>query len=105
MQSFNNLFVLLQKQLLRTGESDFRDSKLRLTHELVECTAVYIELDIVCGSPSGVIDSIVNSCEFISDSFDVEKKCLVWNWAGDIFSIIKISLKIDYNLMSLYIKH
>ena len=49
--------------------------------------SAYVELDVVCGLPFEMVDSVVNSCEFISDPFDVEEKCLVWNWAGEIFRI------------------
>ncbi len=36
-----------------------------------------------------MIDTVVDSCEFLSDSFDVEEKCLLWNWAADIYRIIE----------------
>ena len=38
--------------------------------------------------PSEMVDSVVDNCEFISDSFDVEEKCLVWNWASEMLRII-----------------
>ena len=46
-------------------------------------------VDIISGPPTEMIHSVVASCEFISDLFDVEEKCLVWNWAGEIFRIIE----------------
>jgi len=50
--------------------------------------SAYVGDDIVCGLPSEMVDSVVDNCQFISDSFDVEEKCLVWNWASEILRII-----------------
>lgn len=36
-----------------------------------------LEWNIVCGLPSDVADTVVNNCKYLSDSFDVEEKCLL----------------------------
>ena len=73
---------------LRMHLLEFRDVVLHSTSEQCEGTSPYVGYDIVCGLPSEMVESVVNHCEFIADSFDVEEKCLMWNWAGEIFRII-----------------
>jgi len=67
---------------------EFRDTVLHSSHKQCEGVSVFVGDDIVCGLPSEMVDSVVDNCEFISDSFDVEEKCLVWNWASEILRII-----------------
>ena len=77
-----------ERDILRTRLMEFRDIILQSTHKRCEEMSTYVGLDVVCGLPFEMVDSVVNNCEFISDAFDVEEKCLVWNWAGEIFRII-----------------
>ena len=77
-----------ERDILRTRLIEFRDIILQSTHKRCEEMSTYVGLDVVCGLPFEMVDSVVNNCEFISDAFDVEEKCLVWNWAGKIFRII-----------------
>ena len=48
--------------------------------------SAYVGTDFVCGLP---FESVIENCEYLSDSFDVEEKCLVWNYAGDVFGIVE----------------
>ena len=77
-----------ERGLLRTHLMEFRDTVLHSTHKQCEGVSAFVGDDIVCGLPSEMVDSVVDNCEFISDSFDVEEKCLVWNWASEILRII-----------------
>ena len=36
-----------------------------------------------------MVDTVVDSCEYLLDSFDVEERCLLWNHAGDVYRIIE----------------
>ena len=81
-----------ERRLLRTRLMEFRDIVLHSTHELCEGMSTYVGDDIVCGLPTEMVDSVVDNCEFISDSFDVEEKCLVWNWAGEIMRIFLVTV-------------
>lgn len=74
---------------LRLRLEEFRARIHQSIKQECEGKPVYAGLDIVCGLSSIMIDTVVNTCEFLSDSFDVEEKCLLWNWAGDIFRIIE----------------
>ena len=69
--------------LLQTHLMEFRGCVLRSAHESCEGAPLYVGLDVASGLPSAVIGSIITHCEFIADSFDLEEKCLVWNYAGD----------------------
>ena len=74
---------------LRLHLEEFRARIYQPIKQECEEKLVYAGLDIVCGLPSIMIDTVVNNCEFLSDSFDVEEKCLLWNWAGEIYRIIE----------------
>ncbi len=78
-----------ERDQLRLRLVKFRDMVLQSAREECEGNSLYVGLDFVCGLPSSMIDTVVDSCEFLSDSFDVEEKCLLWNWAGDIYRIIE----------------
>jgi len=77
-----------ERDLLQTRLMEFRDTVLHSTCEQCEGMFAYVGDDIVCGLPSNMVDSVVDNCQFISDSFDIEEKCLVWNWASEILRII-----------------
>jgi len=74
---------------LRLHLEEFRARIYRSIKQECEEKPVYAGLDIVCGLPSIMIDTVVNNCEFLSDSFDVEEKYLLWNWAGERYRIIE----------------
>lgn len=61
------------------------DQLIQSAHEQCAWQPVYAGLDLVCGLPSSMVDTVVDNCEYFSGSFDVEEKCLVWNWAADIY--------------------
>ena len=88
-EEFVRIVTQAQRDLLRTRLMEFRDMVLHSTREQCEGMSTYVGFDIVSGLPSEMIDSVVDNCEFVVDSFDVEEKCLVWNWAGEIFRIIE----------------
>ncbi len=77
-----------ERDELRLRLLEFRRTVLESTREESDGESLYVGLDFVCGLPSSMIDTVVDSCEFLSDSFDVEK-CLLWNWAADIYRIIE----------------
>ena len=79
----------VERDQLRQRLSEFRDSVMQSLHQQCEGKPLYVGLDLVCGLPSHMVDTVVNNCEFLSDSFDVEEKCLLWNWAGDVYRIIE----------------
>ena len=83
--------VVLQgeRDELRLRLMEFRDAVLQSASIQCEGKPMYVGLDIVCGLPVSMINAIVDNCEYISDSFDVEEKCLIWNHAGDIYRIIE----------------
>ena len=67
----------------------FGEAVICMAHEKCENISAYVGTDFVCGLPLEMIESVVENCEYLSDSFDVEEKCLVWNYAGEIFWIVE----------------
>ena len=79
----------VKRDELRQRLSTFRLSVLRSVRQQCEGKPLYVGMDFVCGLPSDMADTVVNNCEYLSDSFDVEEKCLLWNWASEVYRIIE----------------
>ena len=69
-----------QKEELRVRLVKFREAVICMAREKCENMSAYVGTDFVCGLPLEMIESVVENCEYLSDSFDVEEKCLVWNY-------------------------
>ena len=78
-----------ERDLLRTRLMEFREAVLQSASEKCGEMPVYVGLEMICGLPPSMVDSVVSNCEFISNSFDVEERCLLWNWASDVYRIIE----------------
>ena len=78
-----------ERDALRQRLCEFRQSLIESVTNDCEGKPLYVGLDFVCGLPAEMIDTVVDNCEFLLDSFDVEEKCLLWNYAGDVYRIIE----------------
>lgn len=74
-----------QKDKLRRCLIEFRNSRLRTAFNQCTDTPLYIGLEVACGLPKGMIESVVNSCEYIV--YDLEEKCMVVNYSREIWDI------------------
>ena len=73
-----------ERDELRSHLCDFRQSLLQ---SLTEEKPLHIGLDLVCGLPSDMVDTVVDNCEYLLDSFHVEERCLLWNHGGDVYRV------------------
>lgn len=71
-------------ELIRQGLLEFRWSKLRTAFKQCMDVPLYIGLEMACGLPESMVESVVNSCEFIEDVYDLEEKCMVLNYSREV---------------------
>ena len=79
-----------QRSVHKTKLIKFRQSILARSHDTA-CTykiPLYVE-DIACGLSESIIDSIVESCDYIETVSDLEEKCLIFGCGQEIVDIIE----------------
>lgn len=65
---------------LRLRLKEVRTRVLQCAQKPCKGRPVYACLDIVFGLSTSMIDTVVDNCGYLLDSFDVDDKCLLWNW-------------------------
>lgn len=81
-----------QRSVLKTKLYEFRQSILALSHDTT-CTykvPLYIGEGIAYGLSESIIDSIVESCDYIIETVsDLEEKCLIFGCGHQTLDIIE----------------
>ena len=80
-----------QRLVLKAKLLEFRQTILATSHDIV-CTytvPLYVGEDIACGLSENIIDSILESCNFIETVSDLEEKCLIFGYGQEILDIIE----------------
>ena len=67
-----------QRKVLRRRILEFRETLLQRMMGSSQQVPMYVGVDIACGLPQTLVDSIVNNCEYIHTVTDLEGKCIVW---------------------------
>ena len=75
-----------QRSVLKTKLLEFRQTILATSHDKVP---LYVGEDIACGLSESIIDSVVESCNYIETISDVEEKCLIFGYGQEILDIIE----------------
>ena len=81
----------VQRSELKTKLLELRQSILSISHDTT-CMyniPLYVGEDIACGLSKNVIDSIVESCDFIETVSDLEEKCLIFGYGQEILDVIE----------------
>lgn len=80
-----------QRSVLKTKLVEFRQSILAASHDTACAYKIplYVGEDIACGLSESIIDSIVESCDYIETVSDLEEKCLIFGCGQEILDIIE----------------
>ena len=80
-----------QRAVLKAKLFEFRRTILATSHDTISTYTVplYVGEDIACGLSESIIDSIVESCNYIETVSDLEEKCLIFGYGQEILDIIE----------------
>ena len=80
-----------QRSVLKTKLIKFLQSILTPSHDTACAYKIPLHVgeDIACGLSESIIDSIVESCDYIETVSDLEEKCLIFGCGQEILDIIE----------------